>query len=48
MDLAASEEPVDLTAWKVSVLIENDEKNVQDKLKKIKGKVVPVKSGKDW
>ncbi len=26
MDLAASEEPVDLTAWKVSVLIENDEK----------------------
>ncbi|MEN8120363.1 MAG: tetratricopeptide repeat protein [Bacteroidota bacterium] len=28
--------------------IENDEKNVQDKLKKIKAKVVPVKSGKDW
>jgi hypothetical protein len=28
--------------------IENDEKNVQDKLKKIKGKIIPVKSGKDW
>lgn len=28
--------------------VENDEKNVQDKLKKIKAKIVPVKSGKDW
>ncbi|OQY03863.1 MAG: hypothetical protein B6I20_04185 [Bacteroidetes bacterium 4572_117] len=28
--------------------VEIDEKNVQDKLKKIKGKVIPVKSGKDW
>ncbi len=28
--------------------IENDEKNVQEKLKRHKGKVVPVKSGKDW
>jgi len=28
--------------------IENDEKNIQDKLKKRKVKVVPVKSGKDW
>jgi tetratricopeptide (TPR) repeat protein len=28
--------------------IENDEKNVQDKLKKKKAKAVKVKSGKDW